>query len=112
MSRRLCFALDLVADESLIREYERRHAAGSVWPKVVRDIRDRGVENMEIWRLADRMVMIADVSDDYPRQSDSSVQHVVEQWEAEMSRFQHRILDHGEKWAAMTCIFRLSEQVG
>jgi L-rhamnose mutarotase len=40
MSRRVCFAMDLVADDALIAEYERRHFPGAVWPEVVRDIHD------------------------------------------------------------------------
>ena len=32
MSRRLCFALDLVDDAAKIAEYERFHDPGGVWP--------------------------------------------------------------------------------
>ena len=66
MSRRLCFALDLVNDAAKIAEYERFHAPGGVWPEIVDDIRAQGIEGMEIWRTGDRMVMIATVADDIP----------------------------------------------
>jgi L-rhamnose mutarotase len=32
VTRRLCYALDLVNDAALIREYCRMHEPGSVWP--------------------------------------------------------------------------------
>src|SRR6478752_8405665 len=66
MSRRLCFALDLVNDPAKIAEYEQFHAPGGVWPEIVDDIAAQGIEGMEIWRTGDRMVMIATVADDYP----------------------------------------------
>ena len=39
MARRVCFALDLIADADLIADYERAHAAGAVWPDVTDAIR-------------------------------------------------------------------------
>lgn len=110
MSHRRCFALDLNADPELIAEYERLHAAGTGWPAVVNHIRASGVESMEIWRTGDRMVMIAEVSDDYPRPIETPAE--VEKWEALMWRFQ-RPLPHageGEKWMPMKRIFSLDEQ--
>ena len=35
MSRRLCFALDLVNDAQKIAEYEQFHRPGGVWPEIV-----------------------------------------------------------------------------
>ncbi|MGK6356781.1 L-rhamnose mutarotase [Sphingomonas sp. DT-207] len=110
MARRVCFALDLVDDARLIAEYEARHAPGAVWPEVIAHIRAQGVESMEIWRTGDRMVMIAEVADDYPRAVTEPPE--VEDWETLMWRFQ-RPLPHaaeGEKWVPMQCIFRLDDQ--
>jgi L-rhamnose mutarotase len=107
---RLCFALDLVDDAALIAEYEARHAPGAVWPAVVAHIRAQGVEAMEIWRSGDRMVMIAEVAEDYPRPAPAPPEHA--EWEALMWRFQ-RALPHaapGEKWVVMHRIFDLAEQ--
>ncbi|MEY4706463.1 MAG: hypothetical protein RJB58_186, partial [Pseudomonadota bacterium] len=56
MSRRLCFALDLVDDAARIAEYEAFHAPGGVWPQIVDDIGAQGIEGMEIWRTGTRMV--------------------------------------------------------
>ena len=62
MSRRLCFALDLVNDAAKIAEYEQFHRPGGVWPPIVDDIHAQGIEGMEIWRTGTRMVMIATVA--------------------------------------------------
>jgi L-rhamnose mutarotase len=107
---RLCFALDLIDDAALIADYEARHAPGAVWPAVVAHIRAQGIEAMEIWRSGDRMVMIAEVAEDYPRPAPAPPENA--EWEALMWRFQ-RALPHaapGEKWVMMAKIFDLGEQ--
>jgi L-rhamnose mutarotase len=109
MSRR-CFALDLADDPEPIAEYERLHGPGAVWPKVIEHIRASGFETMEIWRTGDRLFMIAEVSDEYPKRVAAPAD--VDRWEDLMWRFQ-RPLPHaveGEKWLPMTRIFSLDEQ--
>jgi L-rhamnose mutarotase len=110
MSRRLCFALDLVNDTAKIAEYERFHGPGRVWPEIVDDIRAQGIEGMEIWRTGDRMVMIATVADDYPRARDIPAKY--DAWESLMWGFQ-KALPHaapGQKWLPMAQIFDLAQQ--
>jgi L-rhamnose mutarotase len=109
MSRR-CFALDLADDAELIAEYERLHGPGEVWPKVIAHLRATGVETMEIWRTGDRLLMITEVSEDYPRQV--AMPPEVERWEELMWRFQRPLprAAEGEKWVPMTRIFSLDEQ--
>jgi len=112
MTHRLCLVLDLVDDPERIAAYEKHHAPGAVWPAVVEDIRAQGIEGMEIWRSGDRMVMIATVSDDYPRARIPPPEH--DAWEKLMWEFQ-KALPHarpGEKWVPMTKIFDLSQQAG
>lgn len=104
------YALDLVADADLIAAYRARHAPGAVWPDVIRDIRHRGFTDMEIWQVDDRLVMIAQVADDFPRASDPALQDSVLRWEAEMDGYQRPIRAGGDKWLAMTRIFALDEQ--
>jgi L-rhamnose mutarotase len=109
MSRRIVRALDLVRDAALIAAYEAHHASKAVPPDIVRDIKNRGYRDMEIWRVADRLVMIAEVDDAYPLPPDPSLQPSVDAWERKMDDFQRPIID-GPKWAEMTRIFALSEQ--
>ena len=104
---RHCFALDLRDDAALIAEYEARHAPGAIWPEVIAHIRATGVERMEIWRTGDRMVMIAETAEDYPRAVPAPP--AIEQWEELMWAFQ-KPLPHaaeGEKWVAMQPVFTL-----
>jgi L-rhamnose mutarotase len=109
MARRLCFALDLIDDAALIAEYEARHAPGAVWPPVLAYLEAQGVEAMEIWRTGDRLVMIAEVADDYPRPIAEPPE--IAEWERLMWRFQ-RPLPHaaaGEKWVPMQRIFAFGQ---
>lgn len=112
MSRRVCFALDLIDDADLIADYEALHAPGTGWPEVIADIRDTGFEDMEIWRTGNRCFMIAVVTDDFPRPRGPAAQAAVDRWEDRMWRYQ-QALPHaapGEKWVPMTRIFALDEQ--
>ncbi len=108
--RRFCFVLDLIDDAALIADYEARHAPGSVWPDVVAHIRAQGVENMQIWRAGDRLVMIVEAAEDYPR--DLPAPPEIDRWEASMWRFQRPLpfARDGEKWVAMSRIFDLDAQ--
>jgi L-rhamnose mutarotase len=110
MSRRLCFALDLVDDAALIAEYEKWHAPGGVWPEITADIQASGIEEMEIWRTGDRLFMITMVADDYPRAHALEPREPV--WQALMGKFQ-KPLPHaapGEKWVEMKRIYALGQQ--
>lgn len=109
MSRHVLL-LDLIDDAALIAAYEARHAPGAVWPEVVRDIRARGVRTMEIWRAADRLVMIIEAADDYPRPADPAWAATVARWEGEMDRFQRPIAPDDGKWLAAAPIFSLDAQ--
>lgn len=108
-SRTLCFALDLADQPDLIAEYERHHEPGNVWPEVLRDIRDQGYREMQIWRTGNRLVMVVEVDEDFPRHR--SAEPKVAQWEELMWKFQ-KALPHaspGEKWVPMHKIFDLEE---
>lgn len=112
MARRVCFALDLVADADLIADYERAHAPGAAWPEVTEAIRAKGFVSMEIWRTGDRLFMIADVADDWPRAVPVALAATDARWEAAMDRFQKPLphAEPGEKWVAMNRIFSLDGQ--
>lgn len=110
--RRVCFALDLVDDADLISAYEAAHAPGQVWPQVIAGIRQAGYREMEIWRVADRLLMIAEVEPDWPRPTDAALEEVDSRWQQAMDSFQKRILrgQDAPKWAPMHRIFALCEQ--
>lgn len=109
MRRRICRALDLVNDASLIAEYERRHAAGAVWPAVIEHLRATGILEMEIWRASDRLFMIVELEEEGRPRAEEPTE--VTRWESEMSRFQRPLPGADpDKWMPMTRIFSLDEQ--
>lgn len=107
--RTLLFALDLIDDPELIATYEDHHRPGNVWPEILSDIRRSGVRNMQIWRTGNRLVMLADVEDDFPRARPEESR--VDAWEELMWKFQQALphANAGEKWVPMKKIFDLSD---
>jgi L-rhamnose mutarotase len=109
MSKRYCLALDLKNDPRLIQEYEQHHKA--VWPEIIQSIRGSGINNMEIYRVENRLFMIMEVNDsfsfDKKRQSDES-NPKVQDWENLMWNYQQAISGTG-KWILMNKIFDLKE---
>ena len=57
---RYCLTLDLKDDPTLIAEYEAWHQ--KVWPEIMESIRSAGIENMQIYRFANRLFMIMEVN--------------------------------------------------
>ena len=110
MTRRHCLALDLKDDPDLIAEYERHHR--EVWPEITRSIRTSGIEDMEIYRIGNRLFMVMEVSEDFSFETKAEADRTdprVQEWEALMWRFQHPLpgAAPGEKWIRMERIFKL-----
>ena len=108
--RRYCLALDMVDDKALIAEYERWHAPGGVWPEVIADLRDQGVVNMEIWRVANRLLMIVESTKDFPTKR--TLPPRIDAWETMMAKFQQALpgAAAGEKWMSLTKVFDIADQ--
>ena len=109
--KRFCLALDLVNDEKLIAEYELYHQ--KVWPEIKESILGAGIEQMEIYRFANRLFMIMGVNDkfDFAEKSAADAANPkVQEWEALMWKYQQAIpgAKPGEKWVLMNKIFDLS----
>ena len=68
---RFCLTLDLIDDPELIKEYERLHE--KIWPEIYASIKNAGIEGMEIYRFANRLVMIMDVDDTFSFESKSEM---------------------------------------
>ena len=104
--RRVVRLLDLVDDAELIAAYEAHHRPGAVPADVIRHIREQGYDAMEIWRVADRLVMIAEVEPSFPRPVSSASQAAGARWEAKMDAYQRPVVP-GPKWADAMQIFSL-----
>lgn len=108
--KRYCFALDLKNDEQLIAEYETYHQ--KVWPEIIKSIREAGVEQMEIYRVGNRLFMIMETNErfsfDTKEQADNSNEKVQE-WEQLMWNYQQALptAKQGKKWVLTNKIFSL-----
>jgi L-rhamnose mutarotase len=111
--KKFCLALDLKDDRQLIREYENYHKA--VWPEIQKSITDSGIINMEIYRVANRLFMIMETTDDFSFEAKSKADASntkVQEWEQLMWKYQQALptAKPGEKWMLMQKIFSLKEE--
>jgi L-rhamnose mutarotase len=107
---RYCLALDLKDDPGLIEEYENYHK--SVWPEIIKSIKDSGIRLLDIYRSGNRMFMIIEANDDFSFEKKAAMDAAnpkVQEWEELMWKFQQALpwAKRGEKWILMEKIFEL-----
>ncbi|WP_219222531.1 L-rhamnose mutarotase [Pedobacter antarcticus] len=107
---RFCLALDLIDDPDLISAYEQMHR--QVWPEIKASILASGILNMEIYRIANRLVMIIEADSDFSFEKKAKMDEVnskVQEWEELMWKYQQALptARPGEKWILMDRIFEL-----
>ncbi len=110
--KRYVQTMSLRDNQELIDEYRRLHSKNGIWPEILKGIRDCGIQEMEIFLLGTRLVMIIEAPIDFnwddamtkmsagPRQAE---------WEALVSKYQQATADQrsDEKWQLMERIFHL-----
>ena len=101
---RYCLALDLKDEPELIDAYDKYHQ--SVWPEVVDSIKSSGIDQLEIYRIANRLFMIIEAGTDFSFQQKEILDaqnEIVQQWEKIMWTYQQLlpIAKPGEKWVLM-----------
>jgi L-rhamnose mutarotase len=107
---RYCLTLDLKDDPILIAEYEAWHQ--KIWPEIIDSIRNSGIENMQIYRFANRLFMIMEVNKKFSFEKkgiSDAANTKVQEWEELMWNYQQAIpgVKAGEKWVLMNKIFDL-----
>jgi L-rhamnose mutarotase len=110
MNKRYCLTLDLIPDEQLIAEYEEMHR--KVWPEIIESITTSGIENMEIYRMGNRLFMIMEVNEAFSfadKAKADAENEKVQEWETLMWKYQQAVpgAKPGEKWIMMDKIFEL-----
>lgn len=110
--RKYALALDLIDDPKLIAEYEEHHR--NVWPEIKRSILESGVEEMEIYRIQNRLFMTMEVNDDFSFEKKAATDEAnpkVQEWENLMWKYQQGLpgTKPGEKWILMDKIFELKK---
>ena len=113
MTRRVLI-LDLKDDPALIAAYEAHHRPGAVPEAIVRSIRASGIEEMEIHRCGNRLVMVMEASDSFDAQAKAATDAAdpaVIAWEELMDNYQQRLpwAPSDTKWMDAERIFALSE---
>ena len=108
--RRYCLAVDLIDDPDLTKVYEEWHR--NVWPEILDSITSSGIEQMEIYRLQNRLFMIMEVNDQFSFEAKAKADAdnpKVQEWETLMWNFQQALpfAKPGEKWVLMNKIFSL-----
>jgi L-rhamnose mutarotase len=116
MTRRVLI-LDLKDDPELIAAYEAYHRPGAVPEAIVRSIRTSGIEEMDIHRSGNRLIMVIETTADFDPEAkaaaDASDPAVIA-WEELMDGYQQRLpwAPPGVKWLEADRIFALPERPG
>lgn len=111
-TQRYCLTLDLQDDPALIDEYKYWHQKENIWPEIPMGIKSVGIENMEIYLLGSRLMMIIEAVSDFNFERDMERLSFLprqKEWEEFVSRFQ-RASAHAtsrDKWKLMEQIFSL-----
>jgi L-rhamnose mutarotase len=112
--QQLYFALDVRDDPALIAQYERWHRPDRIWPEIIESLRAAGVNELQILRCGNRLVMVIEASAEFSITKLTTLQTAnprVREWEELMWRFQLPLpfAKVGEKWVPMTSVFSLRE---
>lgn len=110
---RHCLCLDLVDDADSIDRYRAWHRPGATPPAIIRSIRAADIILMEIYQIADRLIMIMETGPDFSsgiKAAADAADPDVRAWEALMDQFQKPLSGAraGEKWTPAELIFDLS----
>ena len=83
-----------------------------MWPEIEQGIKDSGILNMDIFRVANRLVMTINAEDDFSfeeKKAQDEANQKVQEWERLMSNFQQKLTwaKEDEKWVLMKRIYKL-----
>ena len=106
--KRYVLACDLKDDLELKREYIEHHK--KVWPEIIVSIKNSGIQNMEIFNIGDRLIMVVEATTDFSFENKARMDmnnDKVQEWEELMWKYQQQIptAGMGEKRVLMDKIF-------
>ena len=107
--------LDLQDDPAAIAAYRDWHRPGGPPEAITRSLRERGIEEMEIWQAGDRLVMVMETGPSFDPAANAArdvADPEIQAWESLMDRFQRRLpfAPEGVKWVPTDRIYALSDQ--
>ncbi|MAX00906.1 MAG: L-fucose mutarotase [Sphingomonas sp.] len=103
---------DLHDHADLITEYERHYAPGMAWPEITDSIHRSGIQEMRIYRLGVRLVMVMRTDDDFDferKAAADAADPAAQRRAALMARYQV-VGPDGEKWQRASLICRRSRR--
>ena len=108
--KRICYTLNLKNEKTLIKEYINHHK--SVWPEIIKSMKDSGIVNAEIYNFSTRLFLLLEVDDTFSEKRKKYLDKknkFVNEWEDMMLKYQELIPNspQGEKWVKMNKIFQL-----
>ena len=111
-SKTYYLACDLKDDKDLISKYIGYHTPENAIPEITKSIKDAGVENMEIYRTGNRLVMVMTVNETFSFEKKAKMDKQnphVQEWEKKMNQFQQYLpwAEDGEKWLLLEKVFSL-----
>lgn len=111
--KRHCLTLDLKDDPKAIESYDEYHR--NVWTEIQKSLGDSGILSMQIYRAANRLFMIIEVTDDFSfarKAALDSANPKVQEWETLMANYQQRLpfAKPNEKWVLMEQVFQYFKQ--
>lgn len=114
-STRHVLLLDLHDDAEAIATYRDWHRPGGPPAAIARAIRAEGIVALEIWQVADRLVMVMETTPDFDPAAKAArdlADPEIQAWETLMDRFQRRLpfAAKGQKWVAAERIYTLDAQ--
>ena len=95
----------------MIAGYEEHHR--KVWPEILQSIRSAGIQQVEIYKVNNRLFMIMETDDDFSferKRAMDAANKRVQEWEELMWKYQQALpgTKPGEKWSLMDRIFSLN----
>ena len=110
--KRYCQTMELRHDDALIAKYREAHDKEHFWDEIKQGIRQVGILEMEIYILANRLVMVVETPQDFDW--DSAMKKLASlprqaEWEAYVSQFQQCSAEatSDAKWQMMERMFHL-----
>jgi L-rhamnose mutarotase len=111
-ARRIIRIQDLVDDPGVFAAYEAAHRPGETPAAVLDAQRRHGILDLEIYRCADRLVMIMTVSDAFDPAGldrESAIAPELVEWHRRMGALQRRPGSADSDWPEAGLVFRQSD---
>lgn len=111
-TRRIVRVQDLADDPVVFSAYDEAHRPGRTPAAVLDAQRRHGILDLEIFRYADRLVMIMIVSDDFDPEGldrESAIVPDLVNWHQRMGKLQRRPGKAGQDWPEAELVFRQTD---